>query len=825
MALKKSALYSSLWRSCDELRGGMDASLYKDYVLTLLFVKYVSDKYAGQPYAAIVIPEGGSFDDMARQKGQPEIGDKMNKIIGALAEANGLKGVIDLADFNDGDKLGKGKAMVDRLSNLVGIFEGLDLGANRAGGDDLLGDAYEYLMRHFATESGKSKGQFYTPAEVSRILARVVGVTPQTPQTTTAYDPTCGSGSLLLKVADEAGPEGLTLYGQEKDTATAALARMNMILHDAPSAEIWRDDTLAEPYWTTTDAAGNPALVRFDIAVANPPFSTKSWTSGLDPEADVYGRFSYDTPTGKALVVPPTKNGDYAFLLHVLASLKSTGRGAVILPHGVLFRGNAEGTIRESLLRRGLIEGVIGLPANLFYGTGIPACIVVLDKSQAATRDAVFLVDASRGFRKDGPKNRLREQDIHRVVDTYHQRRNVPGYARLVPLAEVAANDYNLNLPRYVDGSEPEDLHDLEAHLRGGIPDRDLDGLAAFWDVMPGLRAALVEPLRPGYSQLRVDPADLRQSVLEHPEFQAFADRVRATFETWRDAHRPALLALGVGANPPDVIAALAEDLLARFHDTPLLDPYSLYQHLMDYWAQTMQDDVYLVAQDGWVAAAQPRTLVPRRGQKTLDETPDLAVGRRKVKLDLVPPALVVARYLATERATVDGLAADAEAASADLDAFQEEHAGEDGPLEDARSDSGRITKASLKARLADARREADSADEVAALRQCARLMNREAAAKKAAREAQKALDAKTLAVYPTLDADAVRALVVDDKWLATVEADVQSDLDRVLRDVSGRVQSFGRQYSTPLPRLISAAEALESAVDGHLEAMGFSWN
>ena len=333
MAIKKSALYSSLWRSCDELRGGMDASQYKDYVLTLLFVKYVSDKYAGSRNALIVVPEDGAFADMVRLKGDKEIGDKVNKIIGRLASENDLKGVIDVADFNDEDKLGKGKEMVDRLSRLIAIFDGIDLRANRAEGDDLLGDAYEYLMRHFATESGKSKGQFYTPAEVSRIMAKVIGIRRDTRQDQTVYDPTCGSGSLLLKVADEA-PRGLSIFGQEMDNATAALARMNMILHDQPTAEIWKDNTLANPHWRNPDGG----LKTFDFAVANPPFSTKAWSNGLDPAHDEFDRF--------ALGVPPAKNGDYAFLLHIVKSLKSTGKGAVILPHGVLFRGNVEAAIR-----------------------------------------------------------------------------------------------------------------------------------------------------------------------------------------------------------------------------------------------------------------------------------------------------------------------------------------------------------------------------------------------------------------------------------------------------------------------------------------------
>ncbi|NLZ30090.1 MAG: SAM-dependent DNA methyltransferase, partial [Methanomicrobiales archaeon] len=347
MAVKKSDLYRSLWSSCDELRGGMDASQYKDYILTLLFVKYVSDRYAGKEDAVIEVPEGGSFADMVRLKGDKEIGDAINKIVGRLAEANALKGVIDQADFNDETRLGRGKEMQDRLSRLVAIFEDLDLRANRAEGDDLLGDAYEYLMRHFATESGKSKGQFYTPAEVSRVIAKVIGIGPDTRQDQTIYDPASGSGSLLLKASNEA-PRGISIYGQEMDNATWALSRMNMILHGHPGAEIWHDNTLASPYFKESDGS----LKKFDFAVANPPFSSKAWTNGLDPENDEFGRFEYG--------IPPAKNGDYAFLLHLITSLKSTGKGAIILPHGVLFRGHREADIRRNLVRQGFIRGIIG---------------------------------------------------------------------------------------------------------------------------------------------------------------------------------------------------------------------------------------------------------------------------------------------------------------------------------------------------------------------------------------------------------------------------------------------------------------------------------
>ena len=527
MAIKKSDLYSSLWASCDELRGGMDASQYKDYVLFMLFIKYISDKYGDSEDFAppVIIPKGASFRDMIALKGKADIGDKINtQIIQPLIDANARLARSDFPDFNDPNKLGEGKDMVEKLSNLVGIFQKpeLDFSQNRAEHDDILGDAYEYLMRHFASESGKSKGQFYTPSEVSRIIAKVIGITPaNTKASTTAYDPTCGSGSLLLKVAAEAGKH-ITLEGQEKDVTTAGLARMNMILHDFPTASIMSGNTLASPKFKDGEQ-----LRTYDYVAANPPFSDKSWSTGLNPANDDYQRFAWGEP--------PAKQGDYAYLLHIIRSMKSTGKGACILPHGVLFRGNAEAVIRQQLVRSGILKGIIGLPANLFYGTGIPACILVLDKENARARKGVFMIDAAKAFIKDGNKNRLREQDVHKIVDTFTRQIDTQRYARMVPFDEIAdaKNDFNLNLPRYIDSSAPEDLQDIEGHLRGGIPERDIDAFAADWQVLPSVRATLFEPAgrdRAGYAHLRLPIAEVKPAILGHSEFIAFNLRATTLF-------------------------------------------------------------------------------------------------------------------------------------------------------------------------------------------------------------------------------------------------------------------------------------------------------
>ena len=795
-------------------RGGMDASQYKDYVLTLLFMKYVSDKYAGKPDALIEVPAGGSFADMVRLKGDKEIGDKINKIISRLAEANDLKGVIDQADFNDEGKLGTGKEMQDRLSKLVAIFDGLDFRANRAEGDDLLGDAYEYLMRHFATESGKSKGQFYTPAEVSRIMAQVIGIGTDTRQDQTIYDPTCGSGSLLLKAADQA-THGITIYGQEMDVATWALARMNMILHGHPTAELWRGNTLAAPHFKNKD----DSLKTFDFAVANPPFSAKAWSNGLDPANDQFARFEYG--------VPPAKNGDYAFLLHLIASLKSKGKGAIILPHGVLFRGHKEADIRKNLIQRGLLKGIIGLPANLFYGTGIPACILVVDKENAHARTGIFMLDASKGFLKDGNKNRLRSQDIHKIVDVFNRQVELPRYSRMVPVAEIgsAANDYNLNIPRYIDSSEPEDLHDLDAHLNGGIPNRDIDALNAYWTVFPSLRETLFEDNgRPGYSEAGVETQQVKATILGHPEFEAYVERVRGIFDTWRETHEPLLRGLEVDALPKTVIHNLSEDLLVRFADLPLLSRYDVYQRLMDYWSEVMQDDVYLIAADGWVEAAKPRGIIEDK-EKKIKETPDLTIKRKKYKMDLIPPALVVTRYFAKEQAAIEALQTEQETAARELEEFVEEHTGEEGLLADATNDKGKITKGGVKDRLKGIQDEPESDEEREALTRCLALIEAESAAGKAVKDAQAALDQKVLARY----AKPHRGRDRDDRGRGQVvrqhsgchrgRGGAVDTAARGPREGAGRSPTRGSCRNCE-----RNVEAFSEKVEGHLKKMGLTW-
>ena len=827
MAIKKSELYSSLWQSCDELRGGMDASQYKDYVLTLLFVKYVSDKYAGDPISLIEIPTGGGFADLVAFKGDKEIGDKINKAIGKLAEANDLKGVIDIADFNDEDKLGKGDEMQDRLSKLVSIFNDLDFRSNRAEGDDLLGDAYEYLMRNFATESGKSKGQFYTPAEVSTVMAKLIGIGKDTKQDQTVYDPTCGSGSLLLKAADES-PKGMSIYGQEKDVANTALAKMNMILHDNPTAEIapGGSSTLSSPAFAPTDSE----LKKFDFIVANPPFSTKSWQNGFAKDEkkktinDLYGRFDYG--------VPPSKNGDYAFLLHIIRSLKSNGNGAVILPHGVLFRGNAEADIRKEIIKRGYIKGVIGLPSNLFYGTSIAACIIVLSKENASSPSNIFMIDASGGFIKDGNKNRLRSQDIHKIVNVFTNRKEINGYSRIVPISEIIdlKNDYNLNIPRYISRENKDDIHDLDAHLNGGIPKCDVNQLQSYWDVFTEMRETLFEENdRPDYLNARIPSEQVKATIQNSVEYQAYAKKGETTIKTWKDKYELYLKSLEKGCKPKNVILLISEDLLTKYSNIKLIDKYDVYQHLMKYWFEVMQDDVYQISGEGWEEAAQLRLIIDKKNKgKKVKEMPDIVVGSgkksQKFKADLIPPNLIVQRFFSEEKHVIDELEAQREAIIQEIDELTEEHSGEEGLLEDAKNEKGKLTKISLKNRIKEFKNNEGLEDEMVIIKQAQKLLEQESAFASKIKFQQLELDKKTLFRYSKLNVNEIKELVVIDKWFARINADVNAEIERVTQILSTRVIELEERYANPMPELIEQVSDYSYRVEKHLKKMGLSW-
>ena len=810
MAVKKSEIYSSLWASCDKLRGGMDASQYKDYILTLLFVKYVSDRYKGQQWADITVPDGGSFDDIISLKGKDNIGEDMDIIINKLAEANGLRNVITNAKFNDETKLGKGKEQIDKLTGLVAIFQRpeLDFSRNRAEGDDIIGDAYEYLMRNFATESGKSKGQFYTPAEVSRIIASVIDIDKVKSTATTVYDPACGSGSLLIRAAD-AAPIEVTLYGQEKDIATAGMAKMNFVLHNKATAEIAGNaNTFSDPQYFRD--ADHTELKQFDFIVANPPFSMKNWTDGI--VGNEYSRFDGYGAT------PPEKNGDYAWLMHIIKSMKPNGKGACILPHGVLFRGNAEATIRTALIKKGYIKAIIGLPANLFYGTGIPACIIVLDKEGAGSRNGIFMIDGSRGFIKDGNKNRLRERDIYKIVSAFREWRNEDKFSRFITLAEIERNEYNLNIPRYIDSSTPEDLQNIDGHLNGGIPAVDVDSLSKYWTLFPNLNNVLFEPFREGFYSSALPKTEISHTVYADGEFSAYADRIDNATDGWKSAVWDCLIGIDKETDIKRFIEELADEILRQFESVTLLDKYDVYQVLLAYWQNVMADDAYIIKAEGYKAAKDTVNIM---GEYTSGKKK----GQEKVigwEGKLIPRQVIRDCFFRAEQQAIADTEDVIAAKESELAELIEN--AEDGAItNETLNDKGELVKGKLKAEMKKLKGKESSEDfmELSALSD---LQDKIDEFTKILKQMRVELEEKECGKYPVLTDDEVIELLVNQKWFGSVVAGIEQLYRAVSQGISARVTELADRYEQTLPELEKDVVELESKVKSHLERMGFIW-
>ncbi len=809
MAIKKSELYSTLWKCCDELRGGMDASQYKDYVLVILFVKYISDKSRSDNKFMIDIPEGCYFEDFVALKGTPNIGEEMNKKMAALSEANQLDGVF-VADFDDDAKLGKGKDKVDTLSNLIAVFqnENLDFGKNRAADDDLIGDAYEYLMKNFATESGKSKGQFYTPAEVSRVMAKVIGLNhAQNGKKTTIYDPTCGSGSLLLRAMCET-PNGATVYGQEKDNATVGLAKMNMILHNELYAEIKQGDTINDPQFKDEDH-----LKTFDYIVANPPFSTKSWLKSAKVE-DVYQRWS------SSIGVPPEKNGDYAFLLHIVRSLKQTGCAACILPHGVLFRGNAEAQIRKFLVaEKRYIKGIIGLPSNLFFGTGIPACIIIIEKSEAASRKGVFMIDAKTGYTKDGPKNRLREQDIRRIVDVWQTQRDVPHFARFVSMEEIEKNDYNLNIPRYISSPDTEILQDIEAHLHGGLPQHDIDQLAMYWDVCPSLRNELFRnhSTRNGYYTLQCEQEQVREVVANNTDFCQQSNIFKQSFLTWCNRHNQQLHDLTIGFAPKLLIEELGNSLLEIFGiDKSLVNEYDVFDCLMNYWAGTMQDDCYMISSGGWnVQLYTPQPISKKKDNKKEKK----AVTPEDVVCDLLPVSIVIDEYFSDKReliAAAEELLVQYETRLNELEEEQAENYLDEENFFDCKKNDTNVKK---RIKVLDKQKDKEEID---VLQQYLDLKSDISLQKKVIKELKYDLLTALMVKYNKLNKEEIKHLVIVKKWYASLAGHLNAEMQRISQQLTSKVVALAERYEQTLHEIDNQINDLETKVAAHLKQMGY---
>lgn len=820
MAVKKSELYSSLWESCNQLRGGMDASQYKDYVLVVLFLKYISDKAKADKDYLLNIPEGCFWEDILALRYKSNIGERLNEIIHQIAEENDLSGVIDTADFNDDTKLGKGKDKVDTLSKLVTAFtkNALDFSSNRAGDDDLLGDAYEYLMKNFASESGKSKGQFYTPGEVSRVMAKVIGIHQDLHENISIYDPTCGSGSLLLRALSESlHPNNTALFGQEKDINNVGMAKMNMILHGYECSDIQQGDTLNNPQFLSSPTA----LQTFNYVVANPPFSQKSWLKSAK-ENDMFERWGNGvvdmeegSRTPSSIGVPPEKNGDYAFLLHIIKSMAADGKGACILPHGVLFRGYAEGEIRKNIVKAGYIKGLIGLPQNLFYGTGIPACIIILDKQEASDRKGIFMIDAKDGFVKDGNMNRLREEDIQRIVDTWEAWVDVPHYARFVPQEEIEKNDYNLNIPRYIEARDTEIVQNIEAHLKGGLPKHDIDQLSDYWEALPTLKDELVKYQGNGYYAWAVSREQIDGIINDNEDYQTqqatLKHHCRTDFmEQWQET----IYNLAESSEKPKtLIERMGQSIRNLFGEGNLLvDEYDAYEQLMNYWAETMQDDVYMIMADGWKLNLRPKL---KEDKKEKEMVPVVVKTWNDLESDLLPVEYIVNRFCKSELEACDELSASIAFMENEVTSLVEEN---DDVFDTKNFEKEKINLASVKKRA-----KVTKGEEQEHLMEWIELQNSIKAEKAKLKEANDKLLSRVKEEYELLAQNEMRVKnLVKEKWVNAISTRIESELSRSIEQLKSQLSAISDRYDQTLPSIDKEVEDYESRVNAHLTQMGF---
>lgn len=805
MALKKSEIYGTLIKCANKLRSnsGIGAESFKNYVLILLFLKYVSDRVKSGENTILEIPEGCSFDDIVKFKHKKDIGDKINKVIEAIAEKNDLKEIINITDHDFCDKkLGSPEESSKLITELVSAFQddGLDFSKNRAADDDLIGDAYEYLMRNFASLAGKDKGQFYTPTEVSRLMALLIGIDVDERPSISAYDPTCGSASLLLRVR-AAAKHTVSMFGQDIDPANIELSYLNMIIHGCETSDIQQGDTLNNP----KHLDGN-SLRTFDYIVSNPKFSLHNWMNGA-LENDIYGRWNNE------IGVPPQQYGDFAFLLHCVKSLKHNGKCAIILPNGVLTRGGEEAKLRKWLVEQKLLSGIIAFPQNAFFGTTIAGNVLVIDKNHK--QDGVFFIDASDlGYKDADSKIRLREQDIKRIIDVWKERKDVPHFAHLssyekkkldnesVAMYEIERNNFALNLSLYVVPADKEIHQNIEAHLHGGIPSEDIQRMERYWSICPTLKTSLFIPLRDGFEQLAIEKENISSSIENNDSFKKQQTLFESTLFKWCDEIRPLMNAVDEGNDPKSIIASWGQSILDTFKKCKsLVNAYDVYDQLLVYYNTSLQDDLYIISNGGWT----PILVVPTK--KNLKWT-DLSC-------DLLPINIAVDKFIGEKKSELDE-------AENNLSVLQDEMQAmiEDNEEDFVESDFffGKLNEANLKKAL-----KGNATKEQKELwTKYLEMMNERKGLKSVIAKISKELLKDIQRVYNELDEKTVKSTIIENKWLYDIKTHIAKEMQSSTHELTSNIVSLANRYEYTMSFLSSKFNDKEKATIKHLKEMGF---
>lgn len=646
-------------------------------------------------------------------------------------------------------------------------------------------------MKQFASEAGKSKGQFYTPSEVSRIMAKILKISESKKSLIEVYDMTCGSGSLLIKAGNEVTDNSkVYLYGQEKDTNTAGLCVMNMFLHGNATAQIKSGNTLTNPQFLE-----NRKIRTFDFCVANPPFSVKKWNTDLTADNN------YDRFTGFG--TPPDNCGDYAFLLHMLKSMDPVnGKGTIILPHGVLFRGGQEELIRKNLIKSGYIEGVIGLPANLFYGTGIPACIIILDKKDAKDRKSIFMINASEYFVKDGNKNRLREEDIKKITDTYLNRIEIDCYSKNVPISDIEKEDYNLNIPRYIDSPNDDVVQDIKAHLLGGIPKRNIEKFDIYWNIAPKLKNKLFNNNeKDGYLDLVVSKANINKEITNSEEFINYSVELSKKVNLWENENKDILYSMNIASKVQDIIKSLSDKILEAFAKNMLIDKYEAYEFLMEYYNDTLKDDFYLLIENGWI----PKLIFAQ------DKNGN--IKKNEFDSDLLPKEIVIDEYFKDEEEKLEKLNNDLNNLVLDFDSIVEENTGDEEIFNDEEKVSEKLIKDKIKE---------ETETNISILNELLNNLLLQKDFKKKIKSHQEALNDLIINKYSSLDEDTSKYLIINKKWFKSIERRFHDKYEELIYDLSNKIIIEYENYEKTLGQLSNETSDLESVVLKDLERMGY---